>query len=212
VAEAETCFESYFERLCLNISILIAIQSIGFMRLSVHDASDVGMTDAQHRLVRRLLGQALGPEHENPLAIEITRTITGDSGRVSVRGLTKIGASTIIEELIDARTKSITTRGRTIIFGIQGLIKAFPFFEEREAYIQGVETYMRNLRTAHHGATGHARGYSHERERARQLLERGATQYRRELRPRPPGWQEPRLMSFQSPYETGKRKGNKASA
>lgn len=193
--------ENYLEKLCLNISILIAIQSINLMRLSVHKCPQLGMSDKQHRLLRRLFGQA----HANKQAIEIISTITGDNNRTRVRSLSRFGASVVIEELVDDRTKDLTERGRTIILGIQGLLEAFPVLEERDAYIQRVETDLCNLRTAHHGRTRYARGYHHERERARKLLRRGTDQYRRELRPGPSGWEEPGLMSLPSPQPSRKK-------
>lgn len=199
--------ENYLEQLCLNISILCAVQSINLIRLSVHEYPSASMSDRQHRLLRRIFGQA----HANEQAIEIISTITGDNGRTRVRSLSRYGASAVIEELIDG-TKDITSRGRTVILGIQSLVEAFPVFEERDAYIEGLATDLRNLRTAHHGRARHARGYNHERERARELLRRGTDQYRRELCPSPPGWEEPRLMSLPSPQPTRKRAHNKASS
>jgi hypothetical protein len=200
--------ETYSKALSVSLETIIAVQSIKYLRLIVHETSGTGMTDAQHRLLRRLFGQA----EANEQAVEIVKTITGDNATIRFRSMSKQAASAIIEELMDAGTKSITQRGAMAISGIKSLIEAFPVFEERDAYIERVASDMCLLRRTYNAGTRDARSYPIERERARKLLSRGSNQYRRELRPDASRRQEPRLLSFQIAYESGKRKGHKTPA
>lgn len=178
------------------------------------------MTDAQHRFLRRIFGKVLGKSQgdifagtdssERSLAAEILGTITGDNGRVAVRGMSKFATSIIIGELIDGETKEITERGTHIIRGVTYLIEDYPSFRERNAHIEGMASYLCDMRRADYGRAGYARVDNDTRERTRKLLARREDIYQRELCISTPRRQEYRYVPPNSTHQRRKRKVHKA--
>jgi hypothetical protein len=198
------------ESICRNMTVLIAIKAIGSMRLGIHEFPAQEISQAQHRMIRRILSSAIGSKQNKQiettaygdtierksLAIEIIGTITGDNGRTSVTGLSRFAASNIIRELIDEATKEVTNWGKATVIGITHLIEDYPCFYEREAYISRVAADMRNMRrTNRWSRSRYARSDNHTWQRTRELITRKSIVYKRELCIGAPWREEPGNMS-----------------